>query len=148
MEPPISDAPSRSEMHIGKKDAAAGLQRRWKPVKDVADRAGECWVSADRKRGHELAKIPKAKGGQPYQKKSTGSIKAPVDSPTRAEMHIGKKEAARSEKIAALPFNCANGLGGKTADRHSSRHGLCGVSRQARRVRRVGELARCECELH
>ena len=47
--------------------------------------------------------MPKAKGGLPYQKKSTGSIKARVDAPTRAEVGIGKKEAARSEKIAALP---------------------------------------------
>jgi hypothetical protein len=36
-------------------DVAAGLQRRWKPVKDVADWAGECWVAADVRRGQELA---------------------------------------------------------------------------------------------
>ena len=28
-------------------DAAAGFQRRWKPVKDIADRAGECVKERD-----------------------------------------------------------------------------------------------------
>jgi hypothetical protein len=65
-----------------------------------------CHSAADRKRGEELAKIPKAKGtrGQFLG----GSNKAPPrkkpkdDAPTLAEMHVGKKEAARSEKLAAM----------------------------------------------
>jgi hypothetical protein len=68
-------------------DAAAGLQRRWKPIKDVTDRAGECWVAADVKRGQELAKVPKAKGARAGEKKQgpRGAYVEPRDTtPTRA----------------------------------------------------------------
>jgi hypothetical protein len=90
----------REEFETALADAAAGFQRRWKPVKDVADRAGECWVDADVKRGQELAKVPKAIGTRGNF--LGGSNKAPPrtkpkdDVPTRAEMHVGKEEAARS----------------------------------------------------
>lgn len=90
---------------------AAGLQRRWQPIKAVADRAGICWINAEVRLGEELAKIPKAKGTRGQFKGSTdggisgGSIVAPPedDAPSRAELGIAKKHASRAEKLAAMP---------------------------------------------
>jgi hypothetical protein len=83
---------------------AQGLQLTFKPVKDVADRSGEIWIRAERRLAEELAKLPKATGGQPYQRKSTGSNLVPVDaSPTRAELGVDKKRSAKAAKLAAIP---------------------------------------------
>ena len=38
----------------------------FKPIKEVADRAGEVWVAAETKIGSELLKMPKAKGTREY----------------------------------------------------------------------------------
>ena len=43
-----------------------------------------------------------AKGGQPYQKKPTGSPVEPV-APTLAAAGIDKKLSSRSQKLAAIP---------------------------------------------
>jgi N6-adenosine-specific RNA methylase IME4 len=83
-------------------NAAAGYQRQFKPVREVADRAGEVWVIAEAKIGIELAKMPKAKGGAPYQKRSTGSNMAPVDA-TLKEIGVDKKRATRAQKLASMP---------------------------------------------
>jgi hypothetical protein len=76
-------------------------------VHEVADRAGEVWISAEARIGKELAKLPKAKGGQPYQKRSTqnqstGSKTGPVE-PTLKEYGVTKKRATRAQKLAAMP---------------------------------------------
>ena len=68
-------------------------------MKEVAERAGGVWIAAELGIAEELAKLPKAKGGQPYQK-STGPKAAPVDAPTLAELGVAKKHAARARRIA------------------------------------------------
>jgi hypothetical protein len=76
------------------------------------DRAGECWVAADVKRGQELAKVPKAKGARGGGKKHGprgAYVEARDTAPTRAELGIGKKEAARSEMIAEAAAKDAAG---------------------------------------
>ena len=93
-------------------NAAAGLQRKFKPEKEVSDRAGMLWVRADRKLAEELDKLPKAtgtrgtlagrkkgSGGRAKEYLSGGSIMAPPDRmPTLAEMGVAKKHAARARK--------------------------------------------------
>jgi len=83
-------------------NAAAGYQRAFKPVKDVADQAGEVWINADAKIGQELERIGKSKGGKPYQKKYTGSKVIPVK-PSNKELGLTKKRAARARKLASIP---------------------------------------------
>jgi N6-adenosine-specific RNA methylase IME4 len=85
---------------------AAGLQRKYKPVKEVADRAGEVWTEAEAQLGIELEKQPKAKGAAGGGKKtrSRGPIVELRDkTPTLAEMGIDRKRAARAKRIASLP---------------------------------------------
>jgi hypothetical protein len=72
-------------------NAAAGYQRQFKPVREVADRAGEVWVNAETKIGSELAKMPKAKGtrgqfrGKARGEGSSGAplMETPDDTPRR-----------------------------------------------------------------
>jgi hypothetical protein len=65
----------------------AGLQREYKPVKDVADRAGEVWIATYNKLKEELAKQPKAVGtrGQFIGRAKT---EPPISGPTLAEMGV------------------------------------------------------------
>jgi hypothetical protein len=95
---------------------ADGLQRRWKPVKDVADRAGECLIDACVKRGEEKAKIELSKGtrgtirgkqpGTAKKGKGGATGKAllgpPVVAPTLKELGISKKDSARDSKLVEL----------------------------------------------
>jgi N6-adenosine-specific RNA methylase IME4 len=98
-------------------DQARDIQRRWKPVKDVADRAGECWNEAETQLGDELAKVQAAKGTRGTLRgkiegtskgkgsgRSTGKAKLapPVEVPTDADRGIGKRQAARASKLASL----------------------------------------------
>lgn len=90
-------------------NTAAGLQRAFKPVKDVADRAGEVWIKGERRLAEELAKIPKAKGTRGQIRGSTdgsgGAILEPPedDAPALADLGVAKKRAARARRIAELP---------------------------------------------
>jgi DNA N-6-adenine-methyltransferase (Dam) len=62
---------------------------------------------ADRRMGEALAAIDKAAGGQPYQdRSSTGNTVLPVDverPPTYAELGVDKMQAARWQRLAAVP---------------------------------------------
>lgn len=58
-------------------------------------------LQAERKLGEILARSDKAKGGQPHQKRATGSKPAPVE--TLAERGIPKKLSAEAQRIAGLP---------------------------------------------
>lgn len=58
-------------------------------------------IEALRRLGEMLKDAPKAKGGLPYQERSTGSLVAPVE--TLAESGIDKKTSAIAQKLAALP---------------------------------------------
>lgn len=85
---------------------AAGLQRRYRSVKSVSDRAGEIWTEAETQLGGELAKLPKAKGviardkrGQTRSSKGTPRVDEP---PSLAELGVARKRAARAKRLAAI----------------------------------------------
>lgn len=98
-------------------DQARLIQQRWGPVKDVADRAGECWTDAVDRLGKELAKLEKARGTRGTLRgkvegtskgkgggRSTSKAKVvpPVETPTDAERGIPKRQASVARKLAAL----------------------------------------------
>lgn len=104
-------------------NAAAGLQRRFKPVKEVADEAGLVWTEAEIRLWRELKaledEVGKAKGtagrltGPGRGKKNGGAIVAPpftADAPTRLELGLGgdagKKRVARAKKLAEIAGDC------------------------------------------
>lgn len=93
-------------------DRAARLQARWRPVKEVADRAGECWTAAYAKLGGELAKLPKATGtrgqlrggaagtGRGTRKTGQATLVPPVSEvPTDADKGVGKRQAAQARHL-------------------------------------------------
>lgn len=90
-------------------DAPAGLEEyaRAEKLGDEAIRyANEIRVRAARRAGELLAAMTeKAKGGQPYQKTSTGTAKGPVENapPRLSDLGITKKESARFQAIASIP---------------------------------------------
>ena len=95
----IRKAPSVEVLHF-LASMAEGLQRRWRPVKEVADRAGECWIEAEVKLAEERAKIGIARGVKRPHKRPTRT--AAVRVPTRSELGIGKREAVRGSKLFDL----------------------------------------------
>ena len=90
-------------------NGAAFIHRMFKPLyKDVSDRAGEVWVSAEVKLGDELERLPKAKGTRGVMRgrdSSGGTKRAPPEktTPTLAELGIAKKRSARAKRLNALP---------------------------------------------
>jgi N6-adenosine-specific RNA methylase IME4 len=90
-------------------NTAAGYQRIFKPVSEVADRAGEVWTNAEVKIGLELAKMPMAKGGGD-QKTDQRGRKGPADAATLAELGVSKKRATRAKTLAAIPIADRNFL--------------------------------------
>jgi len=121
----IREAPSFAELDRLARQARE-VQRRWKPVKDVADRAGRCWVSAERRLGQELGKCEKAKGtrgqfvGVSKAGKGRGRGKGfsagkakvvpPALTTTDAERGVDKRQAARARKLAELGDNVIDAL--------------------------------------
>ena len=67
----------------------------------------ECWgaaeirIRAERRLGELLSQTPKAKGGQPYQRRSTASGTAAVKS--LADVGISDKLSSRAQELAAVP---------------------------------------------
>lgn len=92
--------PASSEQLLELINTAAGLQRKWRPVREVADRAGELWVKGDARLGEELEKLPKAKG----QIRRGTKLEPREDdtAPTLQELGIDKKLSARSRRIHLL----------------------------------------------
>jgi N6-adenosine-specific RNA methylase IME4 len=103
--------------HLAKN--ATDIQRRFKPIKEVADKAGQIRIEADLRLEEELRKLPKAKGtrghlrgsrpgragkGAGQGKRSGGTILAPPDNtPTLAELGVDKKWAARARSLSRIP---------------------------------------------
>lgn len=87
-------------------NTAAGLQRKWRPIRDVADRAGELWVEAEAKLGEELDKLPKARGGGERgvgrRGKRMQSQVGTAFPPTLDELGIDKKLSTRARKVKDL----------------------------------------------
>ena len=75
-------------------------------MKSASDRAGEVWITAFRKIGFELEKLPKAKGviGRNKKGQTRGSKGEPrVDEPaTLKELGVSKKRASRAKKLASM----------------------------------------------
>jgi hypothetical protein len=86
-------------------NTAAGMQRAFRPVKEVADRAGEVWIAAEEKLAEELDKQPKASGAAGPGRGKAGSKAGPAfsDAPTLKEKGVDKKRAARAKRLKALP---------------------------------------------
>lgn len=100
---------------------AADIQKRFKPIKEVADKAGQVRVDADLRLAQELRKWPKAKGtrGQlrgPKKGKGRGkgggrgtsvggSKREPPtkDTPTLAQLGVDKKWAAHARALSLIP---------------------------------------------
>jgi len=89
---------------------AMKLYARQAKNKDLEADAYELRVRAERKLGEMIAAqkatVGLAKGGQPYQRKSTGTAAEPVatpPAPTLAEAGIDKKLSSRAQKISAIP---------------------------------------------
>ena len=61
-------------------------------------------VEALARLGELLGPMPKAKGGQPYQKRSTSSNEEPVEQiPTYADLGVDRKTAMIAQQLAVLP---------------------------------------------
>lgn len=83
---------------------ASDWARRQKLGKKVIGQAQSYALEAERKLGTMLKATPRAKGGQPHQKraKSTCTPAAQVE-PTLAEIGVSRKEAAAARAVATLP---------------------------------------------
>ena len=101
----VRRADSFDSIDAAARDAAA-IQHRFRPIKGVADRAGEVWIDAEVRLGEELAKVPKAKGARAGGTKAgpRGAYVEPRDkTPSLAELGIAKKRAARAARLKAIP---------------------------------------------
>jgi N6-adenosine-specific RNA methylase IME4 len=81
---------------------AAGIQRAFKPVKEVADQAGNVWINAECKLDDELRKLPKAKPSGSNQHVKVDRSQKGTD-PRLADLGVDKKRAARAAKLNAIP---------------------------------------------
>jgi N6-adenosine-specific RNA methylase IME4 len=96
---------------------AADIQRRFKPIKEVADKAGRVRNEADLKLESELRRLPKAtgtrgqlRGVKPGKRGRRGSIAGGARSEppaktaaTLADLGVDKKWAARARALAKIP---------------------------------------------
>jgi hypothetical protein len=97
-------------------NAAEALRRAFRPVRDVADKAGEVSVIAEVRLRDELDKLELAKGtrgqfrgkvpgssmGRGYGKGSSGGSRGePPEEVTLRELGISKKRAARALRLAS-----------------------------------------------
>jgi site-specific DNA-methyltransferase (adenine-specific) len=86
--------------HIERAAEAIGVL--YAEVEEVRRQAERTIVLAKRRCGEELAKAPKAKGGQPYQQRSTSAPKAEV-APTLKEQVGSPRRGANLKALAIIP---------------------------------------------
>ncbi len=88
-----------------KAEALRAYARQSKQGIDHINRVTEIKLRAERRAGELLQEMEKAKGGQPYQEKSTGCTMQPVEKKvsTLADVGIEKTQAMRWQQIAKLP---------------------------------------------
>jgi N6-adenosine-specific RNA methylase IME4 len=85
---------------------ASGIQKAFKPVREVADEAGLIWTAALNRLAEELAKLPKAKGARGGGKKASprGPLLEPRDkTPTLAELGVTKRQSAQARALGKIP---------------------------------------------
>ena len=85
-------------------DTSAGLQRKFRPVREVANRAGLVWGAALRQIATELEKLPKAKGTRGQGRPKIGGTKKepPKSGPTLAEIGVSKKLSAQARRFKKI----------------------------------------------
>jgi N6-adenosine-specific RNA methylase IME4 len=155
----IREAPTLDVL-LAMTEVAAALHRRWKPVKDVSDRAGECWIEADAKLAEERAKLGKAtgtrgqlkgieKGGSRGRGKGTYAGKAVVvppaqDAPSLKELGLSKRQATRADKIRQLGRSTRERLEAelKTEGKPVNPHTVLALQRKKNKVEKKHAIAK------
>ncbi len=132
-------------------NAAAGYQRMFKPVKEVADRSGRVWIAAVDRIGVELEKIGKSKGssgrfrGKPKGgKPSSGPIMAPLDkTPSARDLGLSKKQAAQARKLSQISDNQKKKIIKKLEDEGKgvTPNAVLAASRQDAKVEKIHKVA-------
>jgi N6-adenosine-specific RNA methylase IME4 len=126
-------------------DTAAGLQRKYRPVREVANRAGLVWVVAVRKIGAELKRVPRAKGGEHGGKRRLDGTRSEPSKklPTLHELGIGKKLAVQARKIDELSSTAENKLVKSIVDAGKlvTPTAILSASRQKAKVEKKHQLA-------
>jgi N6-adenosine-specific RNA methylase IME4 len=106
----IRNAPSFAKVEALRREAK-GYAENFKPVKAVADRAGEVWMRAEMKVDAEYRKIGKAKGTRGQICKGGGRGGKPVIGtaapdapiiPSQRELGLNRKVVKRGEKLNGL----------------------------------------------
>lgn len=90
---------------LNTRNMAKGFEESWKAYYrssglgfDQMFMGWEAKIISERKMGEMLRDMDKAKGGQPYQEKSTGNTMQPVD--TLDDLGISKSQSSRYQQIA------------------------------------------------
>ena len=100
---------STSEEMKKVRDLATAMQQYARNIGaglEEQNRVAETKIRAERGLGEALAQLEKAKGGQPYQLRSTGDMMSPVDDddpPTLKELGITKKQSSRWQAMWSVP---------------------------------------------
>lgn len=87
-------------------EALRGYLRNIQAGLQDQNRVAAAKIRAERLMGEELARLKKAKGGQPYQTRSTGNTVSPVvddNPPTLKELGVTKKQSSRWQAMAGVP---------------------------------------------
>lgn len=82
--------------------AAEVYGRRQRLAEEAIAHATAIKVDAITLMGEMLKRVEKATGGQPYQRKATGSQVEPVAAPTLAKVGISKKESMHAQALASI----------------------------------------------
>lgn len=140
-------------------DIAARMQQRYRPEKEVANRAGKCWNEVEHKIGEELDKVPKATGrrGQIVGRKvgsggrgkranlSSGGTKlaAPDETPADRDRGISKRQAARARKLFEIGREARQALEVELAelDKAITPNAVLALQRTKNKQRRKAEIA-------
>jgi hypothetical protein len=108
LERALRNASTSAEMKDVRDRAAAMRQylRNIKAGQQEQNRAAAVKVRAERLLGEALSRRDKAKGGQPYQSRSTGNTVLPVEDhylATLKELRITKLQSSRWQTVASVP---------------------------------------------
>src|SRR5215469_4394499 len=100
---------STSEEMKKVRDLATAMQQYARNIGaglEEQNRVAETKIRDERGLGEALAQLEKAKGGQPYQLRSTGDVMSPVDDedpPTLKQLGITKKQSSRWQAMWSVP---------------------------------------------
>jgi N6-adenosine-specific RNA methylase IME4 len=92
-------------------NASEALRRAFKPVHEVADKAGEVSIAAEARLGVELKKLPVVNPGKRGGKRrldGSRTVRSNDSGPSLSELGVTKKRSARSKRLADIPENKRN----------------------------------------